>query len=134
MTDDFLPPNVVEQHRQLNMLIEAAMCDLWGSWTWCMMSSCTNFWCILNGQCMVIMNIVWWMNLQMYIWCLLVLTFDVWWMSNVWWIMVIYMFNFWYWLLMDNGCLYICLASGTHFWWMIVVNIFILRLDFYGSQ
>jgi hypothetical protein len=28
MMDEFSPPNVVEWHRQLNMLIEAAICDL----------------------------------------------------------------------------------------------------------
>jgi hypothetical protein len=30
-------------------------------------------------------------------------------------IMVAYMFSFWYLLLMDNGCLYICLSFGTDF-------------------
>jgi hypothetical protein len=59
-------------------------------------------------------------------WCLLVLTFDVRQMNYVWWIIVVYMFGFWYWLLMDNGCVYICLAFGTDFWWMMVVNIFII--------
>jgi hypothetical protein len=36
--------------------------------------------------------------------------------------------------LMDNGCLYICLAFGTEFCWMIVVNMFIFCMDFDGSQ
>jgi hypothetical protein len=27
MVDEFLPPNMVERHRQLNRLIEAAICD-----------------------------------------------------------------------------------------------------------
>jgi hypothetical protein len=60
------------------------------------------------------------------VWCFLVLTFDVRLMNYVWWIMVLYMFNFWYWILIDNGCVYICLAFGTNFWWMMVVIIFII--------
>jgi hypothetical protein len=35
------------------------------------------------------------------------------------------MFSFWYGLLMDNGCLYICLAFGTDFRWIMVVNMLI---------
>jgi hypothetical protein len=62
------------------------------------------------------------------VWCLLVLTFDVRQMNYVWWIIVVYIFSFWYWLLMDNGCVYICLVYGTDFWWMMVVNVFIICL------
>jgi hypothetical protein len=58
--------------------------------------------------------------------CLLVLTFDVRSMNYVWWIMVVYMFSFWYWLLMDNGCVYICLAFGIDFRWMMAVIIFFI--------
>jgi hypothetical protein len=119
------PPDLVKQHLDLSRLLDMQP------------------WVIRVDHELV----VWWMNnwLLMYgewtmygdhehclvdqhadVWCPLVLTFDVRWINYVWWIMVEYMFSFWYWLLMDNGCVYICLAFVTDFWWMMTVIIFII--------
>jgi hypothetical protein len=98
----------------------------------------------LDVRCLLVLTFdVWWMDNVWWSWtvyggwtcrCKLPFVTHFWYIVDklyVWCIMVVYMLSFWYCLLMDNGCLYICLVFGIDFWWMMVIYMFIFCTRFW---